>query len=71
MFLVMETKAQTDGFFRYHLELRDNIYDEHEMILLPDEHGVDYNYSAENASVGHGLLLLSSLGVLYMIKRKR
>ena len=68
--LAMNIKAQSDGFFRYH-EIRGDRLDEKGMLLLPDVHGLECNYSAVNAPLGHGLLLLSLLGILYLVNRKQ
>ena len=68
--LAMNIKAQSDGFFRYH-EIKGDRHGENGMLLLPDVHGLEYNYPAVNAPIGNGLLLLSSLGVLYLVNRKQ
>ena len=63
--------GQSDGFFKYDDEFRKINNDEYELILLPKTHGLDYNYPAENVSIGQGLLLMSALGVLYVIKKRQ
>ena len=67
----MQISGQSDGFFRYNDEFRKINNDEYELILLPKTHGLDYNYPADNVSIGQGLLLLSALGVLYVIKKRQ
>ena len=66
-----QISRKSDGFFRYNDEFRKVNNDEYELILLPKTHGLDYNYPAENVSIGQGLLLMSALGVLYVIKKRQ
>lgn len=57
--------AQSDGFFmhkRYDYIVAD---DEYEIILLPKQHGLDYNYYADKAPLGSGCLLLLGMGLIY------
>lgn len=63
--------GQSDGFFRHKDEFRKVNDDEYELILLPKTHGLDYNYPADNVSIGQGLILLSALGVLYVIRKRQ
>lgn len=65
-----QISGESDGFFRHNYESRKDDNDEYELILLPKTHGLDYNYPANNAPIGQGMLLLSALGLLYVIKRK-
>ena len=64
--------AQTDTFFMYGEGFRyikkDNGY---EMILLPEQHGLDYNYYADNAPLGSGCLLLFGMGLAYAKFKKQ
>lgn len=62
--------GQSDGFFRNNVEFHKINNDEYELVLLPKTHGLDYNYPADNASIGQGVLLLSAFGVLYMIRKR-
>lgn len=61
--------GQSDGFFRCHNEFRKANDDDYELILLPENHGLDYNYPADNVPLEQGLLLLSAFGLLYVIKK--
>lgn len=69
--LSMDVNAQSDGFFRYQYEYREIKNEEwNELILLPNAHGLDYNYPADNVPIGTGLLLLSGMGLAYANYRK-
>ena len=61
--------GQSDGFFRCHNEFRKINNEDYELIMLPKKHGLDYNYPADDVPLGQGLLLLSALGMLYVIKK--
>ncbi len=64
--------AQTDGFFicgegfRY---IRKD--DEYKMILLPEQHGLESNYSADVAPLETGCMLLLGMSLLYTKVKKR
>lgn len=67
----MCVSAQSDGFFSYQYERREDKDDEWmEILLLPDAHGLDYNVPAETP-VGSGLLILAGVGLSYGIIKKR
>lgn len=67
--------AQTDGFFSYY---NGNDANENEcregLVILPRQHGYDYNYYADNVALESGSLLLFGMGLFYLrnkiIKRK-
>ena len=60
--------AQTDVFFMYKNKFTyKGVGDEYEAILLPKQHGLDYNYYADNVSLESGCLLLLGLGLLYVV----
>lgn len=62
---VIEVNAQSDRFFEYRYEYRDSMNDEWtEMLLLPDTHGLDYNYPAE-VPLETGVIILVGAGICY------
>lgn len=67
----INVNAQYDGFLRYQYEYREEDDEWNKLIVLPDKHGLDYNYPADNAPVGMGLLLMSGMGLVYANYRKR
>ena len=69
--LSMDVNAQSDGFFRYQYEYREEDNGWNKLIVLPNEHGLDYNYPADSAPIGTGLLLMSGMGLVYANYRKR
>lgn len=59
--------AQSDGYFSYQYEYReDNNNEWSELIMLPPTHGLDYNYPADEAPTGTGLLLMTGIVLAYM-----
>ncbi len=70
--LEMSLMAQVDRFFMYQNEYnyKENA-SEYEVILLPKEHGWDYNYYAENVPLESGCLLLLGMGLLYTRFKKK
>lgn len=67
----INVNAQSDGFFRYQYEYREIKNEEwNELILLPNAHGLDYNYPVDNVPIGTGLLLMSGMGLAYANYRK-
>lgn len=67
----MNLSAQNDGFFMYQYEQReDKDNDWSEILLLPNAHGLDYNYPAD-VPLGTGLLLLAGMGIGYGVFKKR
>ncbi|MBR5146679.1 MAG: hypothetical protein IKW54_03525 [Bacteroidales bacterium] len=65
-------KAQTDTFFMYGEGFRYIKKDDgYEMILLPEQHGLDYNYYADKAPLGSGWLLLLGMGLAYTKLKKQ
>ena len=72
LFAAVSANAQSDGFFSSgsnYKEYREDIWAEN-MPVLPGQHGVDYDFAAEPAPVGSGLLVLAGLGLAYAIRRK-
>lgn len=66
------TNAQSDGFFSYQSERREDDDNEwNELIMLPPVHGLSYNYPADEASLGTGLLLMTGMGLTYLNHRKK
>lgn len=66
------TNAQSDAFFSYQYERREDDDNEwSELIMLPPVHGLDYNYPANEASLGTGLLIMTGMGLTYIKHRKR
>lgn len=69
----MNLRAQLDGFFVYQYEYRDERDEEWaQILLLPEEHGLDYNVPVD-VPLGSGLLLLTGMSIGYgiMIKNNR
>lgn len=67
----MYSKAQSDGYFTYHYEHRENKDNEwNQLIMLPPSHGLDYNYPAESVPISTGLLLMAGMGIVYAKCRK-
>lgn len=67
----MNLSAQNDGFFMYQYEQReDRNNDWAEILLLPNAHGLDYNYPPETP-LGTGLLLLAGMGIGYGVLKRR
>ena len=63
--------AQSDVFFSYQYEYREEKDSEwNELIMLPPNHGLDYNYPADNAPLGAGLLIMTGMSVVYLTRRK-
>lgn len=63
--------SQTDGFFYSSRFKSLGNNDRYETILLPKEHGLDYNYYADNVSLGSGCLLLLGMGLVYVQYKKQ
>ena len=64
--------AQSDAFFSYNHSYRaDDDSEWNELIMLPPNHGLDYNYPANEASLGTGLLIMTGMGLTYIKHRKR
>ena len=71
LFAAVSANAQSDGFFSSgsnYKEYRENVWAEN-MPVLPDQHGVTYDFSAE-APLGSGLLVLTGLGLAYAMRKK-
>ena len=64
--------SQTDGFFicgeGFRYITKD---DEYNMILLPEQHGLEYNYSADSVPLETGCMILLGMGLLYARVKKR
>jgi hypothetical protein len=64
--------AQSDVFFIYGEGVRYiKKDDEYKMILLPEQHGLECNYSADAASLETGCMLLLGMSLLYTKVKKR
>ena len=63
--------SQTDGFFKYSNEYKYVNNDKYELLLLPKQHGLDYDYYADNVPLESGCLLLLGMGLFYAKFRKR
>jgi hypothetical protein len=64
--------AQSDVFFIYGEGVRYiKKDDEYKMILLPEQHGLECNYSADAASLETGCVLLLGMSLLYTKVKKR
>lgn len=62
--------AQSDGFFADKYDYREkNSGEWGEILLLPNTHGLDYNYPADNAPITHGLPIMLVMGIVYLIKK--
>lgn len=67
---VIDVNSQSDGFFSYYQEYRnDNDSEWEELIMLPKTHGLDYNYPANEAPLSSGLILLVGMGICYGFAR--
>lgn len=70
--LVMNLKAQSDGFFiSYNQRMGEEDEEWGELLMLPDKHNVDYNYPADDASIGDGLLIMLGMGIACLGRRKK
>ncbi len=68
---IMNLKAQSDAFFNYHDEYsRESNEEWCKFVLLPQEHGVNYNYPADDVPLIGGSLLLMEMGLLYGVIKK-
>ena len=69
----INVNAQNDGFFSSgnYSEYRSNqeIWGQ-DIPVLPGQHGVNYDFAAEQASLGSGLLLLGGLAIFYAKRKK-
>ena len=64
--------AQSDVFFIYGEGIRYiEKNDEYKMVLLPEQHGLEYNYSADSAPLETGCMLLLGMSLLYTKVKKR
>ena len=63
--------GQTDGFFAgsSYNEYREDAWAQN-MPLLPGQHGTKFDFAAEPAPLGSGLLLLAGMAVLYASRKK-
>lgn len=62
--LGIRVMAQVDGYF-YNSRFKTFKNNNECEVLLPDQHGLDYNYYADNAPLESGCLLLLGMGLLY------
>lgn len=62
--------AQVDGYF-YSSRFKSFKNNNECEVLLPDQHGLDYNYYADNVPLESGCLLLLGMGLLYAKSRNK
>lgn len=68
--LIMNSSAQIDRFFSCYRESYED--DEWcEFILLPPEHGLDYDYIVDNVPLGSGLLIMAGMSLFYATGKKK
>ena len=70
--LGLSANAQNDGFFSTgsnYKEYREDVWAQN-MPVLPGQHGSQYDFAAESAPIGSGLLVLAGLGLAYAMRRK-
>ena len=64
--------AQKDGFFECWKEYRfTEKEDRCEVVLLPNQHGLECNYNADDVPLASGCLLLLGIGLLYAGLKKQ
>lgn len=71
--LGLSANAQSDGFFSTgsnYKEYREDVWAEN-MPILPGQHGSQYDFAAESAPIGSGLLLLAGMGLLYASNKRK
>lgn len=71
--LGLSANAQSDGFFSTgsnYKEYREDVWAQN-MPVLPGQHGSNYDFAAEPAPVGSGLLLLAGMGLLYASNKRK
>lgn len=68
--LSLRLSSQTDKFFSYHHENRES-KEWSEVVLLPNVHGLDYNYPADEAPLSSGYFLLVAMAIGYIVLVKR
>ena len=71
--LGLSANAQSDGFFSTgsnYKEYREDVWAQN-MPVLPGQHGSNYDFAAEPAPVGSGLLLLAGMGLLYVSNKRK
>ena len=72
LIFVLNLSAQSDGFFTYNNidNNRSGSSDWSIVPSLPSSHGFDFDYCAEPAPLGSGLLILGGLAILYAKRKK-
>ena len=67
--LGLSASAQSDGFFSSsYSEYREESWAQN-MPILPGQHGMEYDFTAE-APLGSGLLLLGGMALAYGMRKK-
>lgn len=62
----------SDGFFSSNYsEYREDNTDWGKMPLLPGNHGYTYDYDAEKAPLGSGLLIFACMGLGYAMRKRK
>lgn len=72
LFMGMTMSAQSDGFFAYSDfdNYRGGSDEWGALPTLPASHNLNYDYEANPAPLGSGLLLLGGMAILYARRRK-
>lgn len=71
LFMGMTMSAQSDGFFAYSdFDNRGGSDEWGALPTLPASHNLNYDYEANPAPLGSGLLLLGGLAILYARRKK-
>ena len=72
LFMGMTMSAQSDGFFAYSDvdNYRGGSDEWGALPTLPASHGFNYDYVADPAPLGSGLLLLGGMAILYARRKK-
>ena len=71
LFMGMTMSAQSDGFFAYSdFDNRGGSDEWGALPTLPASHNLNYDYEANPAPLGSGLLLLGGMAILYARRKK-
>ena len=62
--MTLSAQSYTDGFFTTKYKEYREVTEWGNLPLLPDEHGLDYDYAA--APVGNGILLLGGMALVWL-----
>ncbi len=71
LFMGMTMSAQSDGFFAYSdFDNRGGSDEWGALPTLPASHGFNYDYVADPAPLGSGLLLLGGMAIAYGLRKR-